>query len=83
MEYGHWNDEIRAKHLNVKELTNLVETVENAYANGFLVNAEPFLCTDNCVSEAAYYNGGSDRNPELNDLIFRLWNLQMIGNVVV
>ena len=83
MEYGYWNDEIRAKHSNVKELTNLVGTVEKAYAKGLLVNAELFLCTDNFVSEAAYYNGGSNRNPELNDLIFRLWNLQMKGNFVV
>jgi hypothetical protein len=83
MEYGHWNDEIRAKHSNIKELTNLVGTVENAYAKGLLVNAELFLCTDNFVSEAAYYNGGSTRNSELNDLIFRLWDLQMKGNFVL
>ena len=42
MEYGHLNAEICAKHSNVKELTNLVITVEDAYAKGLLVNTEQF-----------------------------------------
>ena len=33
------------------------------------------------VAERAYYNGGSNRNKLLDDLVFQLWNLQMRGNL--
>lgn len=80
MEYGNWDGHHKDDHSNVKELTNLVIAVENAYAKGLLVNAELFLCTDNFVAESTYYKGGSNKNSKLNGLIFRLWNLQMKGN---
>jgi len=35
------------------------------------------------VAEGAYYNGGSNRNKKLNELVFRLWNLQMEGDFVI
>eukprot|EP00979_Chaetoceros_neogracilis_P014079 scaffold4424_cov137-Chaetoceros_neogracile.AAC.1 len=36
MEYGNWDGHHKDDHSNVKELTNLVIAVENAYAKGLL-----------------------------------------------
>jgi hypothetical protein len=79
-EYGTWNKEIESKHSNYKELRNLVNAIKNAYQGGLLKDAEIFLFTDNFVAECAFYNGGSNVNKELNELVFELWNLQMKGD---
>ena len=79
-EYGKWNAVIEAKHSNYKELRNLVTAVEKAHQLGQLDNCELYLFTDNYVAECAYYNGGSNRNKDLDKLVFRLWQLQMQGN---
>jgi hypothetical protein len=44
-----------------------------------LNGCELFLFTDNFVAECGYYNGGSNRSKELDDLVHRLWKLQMGG----
>ena len=79
-EYGTWNAEIESEHSNYKEMRNLVNVVENAYEQGLLKNTELYLFTDNFVAECAYYNGGSNTNKHLNELVFRLWKLQMGGD---
>jgi hypothetical protein len=79
-EYGTWNAEIESKHSNYKELRNLVNAVEACYNDGLLKDAELFLFTDNFVAECAFYNGGSNKNKDLNDLVFALWQMQMKGD---
>lgn len=79
-EFGQWSRELESKHSNYKELKNLVIAVENAYAKGLLVDCELFLFTDNFVAECGYYNGGSNRSKDLDELVHRLWRLQMNGD---
>jgi hypothetical protein len=79
-EYGTWNAKLESKHSNYKELRNLVNSVLSAYEGGRLKNAELFLFTDNFVAECAFYNGGSNVNKDLNELVFMLWKLQMEGD---
>ena len=68
------------KHSNYKELRNLVNAVKKAHSQGLLKDCELFLFTDNFVAKCGYYNGGSNRNKELDDLVHELWNLQMSGD---
>ena len=79
-EFGQWSGEYESKHSNYKELKNLVNAVENAYAKGLLEDCELFLFTDNFVAECSYYNGGSNRSKELDELVHRLWRMQMSGD---
>ena len=79
-EFGQWSSELESKHSNYKELRNLVNAVENAYHKELLNGCELFLFTDNFVAECGYYNGGSNRSKELDDLVHRLWKLQMGGH---
>ena len=79
-EFGEWSAEVEDKHSNYKELRNLVNAVKKAYHKGLLKDCELFLFTDNFVAECGYYNGGSNRNKELDDLVHELWRLQMGGD---
>ena len=79
-EFGQWAGELEDKHSNYKELRNLVNAVEKAYAKGLLQDCELFLFTDNFVAECGYYNGGSNRSRDLDELVHRLWKLQMSGD---
>ena len=54
--------------------------MEREAQEGKLSGAELFLFTDNYVAECGYYNGGSNRNRELDDLVHELWRLQMTGD---
>ena len=44
---------------NFREFHNLVETLEKEHASGNLDNLEMFVCTDNEVTERAFYKGNS------------------------
>jgi hypothetical protein len=76
-EFGQWHAELESTHSNYKELRNLVNAVENVAATGLLDDAELYLFTDNFTAECAYYRGGSNTSKALNELVFRLWQLQM------
>jgi hypothetical protein len=58
----------------------LVNAVEKVCNEGLLNDCELFLFTDNIVAECAYYNGGSNKNKDLDELVFRLWRMQMHGD---
>jgi hypothetical protein len=79
-EYGTWSRKLESKHSNYKELRNLVNAISKGYKAGLLRNTEIFLFTDNFVAECAYYNGGSNVNKDLNELVFELWDMQMKGD---
>ena len=82
-EFGYWSGDVEKEDSNFKELANLVNGVTRAYEAGYLKNTELFVFTDNGVAEGAYYNGGSNRSKKLNELVFRLWKLQMEGDFVI
>ena len=79
-EFGQWSNSVEGKHSNYKDLRNLVNAVIKAYDDGLLKDCKLFLFTDNFVAECAYYNGGSNRNKDLDDLVHQLWKLQMTGD---
>ena len=64
---------------NFREFSNLVETIEIEYKNGNLENLEVFICTDNEVTEKAFYKGSS-KSPKLFELVLRLRILQQFAN---
>lgn len=72
--------EIEKKHSNYKELRQLVNPVVACYNDGLLKDIELFLFTDNFVAEFPFYNGGSKKNKDLNELVFCLWQIQMKGD---
>ena len=76
-KYGTWSHKFENAHSNFKELKNLVNAVCEAARDGLLMDAELFMFTDNMVAEKAYYNGGSNRNKELDSLVFQLWQIQL------
>ena len=73
---GTWGEDMDGHSSNLRELKNLVETLEVMAKLGHLVGFEIFICTDNAVSEAAYFNGSSS-SEELFNCIVRLRQLEM------
>ena len=73
---GTWGSDMSDKSSNLRELKNLVETLEVMAKLGHLSGFEIFICTDNAVSEAAYFNGSSS-SEELFNCIVRLRQLEM------
>ena len=74
--HGLWGTDAAGESSNYRELRNLVESVEKEAASGRLKNVELFLCTDNSVAEAAFYNGTSSSRL-LFELILRLRKVEM------
>ena len=79
-EFGQWSSGVEDMHSNYKELRNLVQAVSLAHEKGALDDCKLYIFTDNLVAKMAYYNGGSNVNKELDELVFKLWILQMQGN---
>ena len=82
-KFGTWSQKYEGKHSNFKELKNLVNAVKEAVQEGLLDGVELFMFTDNAVAERAYYNGGSNKNKELDGLILDLWDIQMKSNLIL
>ena len=61
---------------NLRELTNLVDTLKEMADQDELKGKEIFLFTDNSTSEAAYYSGSSS-SEKLFDLVLRVKLLEM------
>jgi hypothetical protein len=74
--FGTWGDDMDGESSNLRELTNLVDTLDEMGEQGALKGAEIFLFTDNSTSEAAYYNGSS-KSEKLFDLVLRVKKLEM------
>lgn len=64
---------------NYREFKNLVETLEHESQTENLQNLEVFVCTDNEVTERAFYKGSS-KSPKLFDLVLRLRLIQQYSN---
>lgn len=67
---------------NFLELENLIDTLETEYDTGHLTNVELFLCTDNVVSERAFYKGNSISR-KLFNIVVRLRKFQLSSHCKV
>ena len=74
--YGCWGSDHDNSSSNLRELTNLVETLELMATEGDLEGVEMFLFTDNSTAEWAFYKGSSS-SESLFNLVLRLRKLEM------
>lgn len=74
--FGAWGSEEKENSSNFRELTNLVQTMEEKLNDPKFFGCEIFLFTDNSVAEAAFYKGSSS-NKLLFELILRLKKLEL------
>ena len=74
--FGTWDESMSYESSNLRELTNLVDTLEEMDSKHNLTGTEVFLFTDNSTSEAAFYNGSS-KSEKLFDLVLRTKKLEM------
>ena len=74
--YGTWGENMEGQSSNLREFTNLVDTIDEMAEQGSLAGKEIFLFTDNSTSEAAFYNGSST-SEKLFDLVLKLRRLEM------
>ena len=74
--FGTWGSDMDEESSNLRELHNLVETLEEIAISGELNGKEMFLFTDNSTCEAAFHNGSSS-SEKLFDMILRLKQLEM------
>ena len=70
-----WNARSKSESSNWQEAHNLTTQAEQKGAEGCLEGKELFLITNNKVFEATYYKGHS-RSPKLNEIVFRLHQLE-------
>lgn len=77
--FGRWGQEMDGSSSNLRELQNLVETLEDMQKGKELDGVEMFLFTDNSTAEAAYYKGSSS-SEWLFNLVVRLSVLEMAAN---
>lgn len=80
VRYGLWGKDMKGSSSNLRELRNLVETVEDEVKNGAMRDTELFIFTDNCLAESAFYNGTSS-SKLLFELVLRLRLLEMEGGL--
>jgi hypothetical protein len=80
--FGQWCDEISERSSNYRELFNLVCRLEELVEEGSLGGSEVFLFTDNSTAESVYYKGNSS-SKTLFELMLRLRNLEMKGDLVL
>jgi hypothetical protein len=75
--FGTWGDEMNYESSNLRELKNLVDTLEemDKQENG-LNGFEVFLFTDNSTAENAFFNGSS-KSLKLFELVLRVKRLEM------
>ena len=69
--YGLWGDEMKDSSSNLRELLNLVDTLEKMKEEGELTGTEVYVFTDNSTAELAFFKGTS-KSLKLHDLVLRL-----------
>jgi hypothetical protein len=74
--FGTWGKDMDNQSSNLRELRNLVDTIDEMVSQGSLSGSELFLFTDNSTAEAAFYNGSST-SEKLFQLVLRLKKLEM------
>ena len=76
--YGLWEEEMQVSSSNLRELANLVHTLEIMEAEDELEGMEIFVFTDNSTAERAYFKGSS-KSESLHNLILSLKLLEING----
>jgi hypothetical protein len=72
-EYGVWEQVIRMKSSNHKEMLNFVKFLVQGVNNGTIrEGTEVFMFTDNFVIDERAFFRGTSPTRELNDLVFKL-----------
>jgi hypothetical protein len=74
--FGTWGKDMEFESSNLRELKNLVDTLEEMSKRGELTGCEIFLFTDNSTAEAAFFNGSS-KSQKLFDLVLQVRKLEM------
>lgn len=74
--FGVWGRDSEDKSSNYRELSNLVNTVEEEAYAGRLSNSELWLFTDNSTAVGCTWKGSSTLRL-LSKLVVRLWKLEM------
>ena len=74
--FGTWDSIMSSESSNLRELSNLVDTLFEMSKDGGLRGTEVFLFTDNSTSEAAFYNGSSS-SEKLFELVLKIRLLEM------
>lgn len=78
--HGVWGEGCEGRSSNFRELTNVVQTIEQGVNSGQLRHAEVWIFTDNGTSESVFWKGHSS-SPNLSSLILRLRQIEMTGLV--
>ena len=78
----HMGKNYKKESSNYLELENLIDTLETEYKAGHLTNIKLFLCTDNVVSERAFYKGNS-KSRKLFGMVVRLRKFQLCSHCKV
>lgn len=79
---GIWGTDPETASSNYRELSNLVEAIEDGVSRGQLKEAEIFLFTDNSTAENAFFKGSSS-NRRLFELVLRLRLLELYHDLHV
>ena len=74
--YGTWGRDEEDGSSNLRELKNLVETLEDMGEDGSLNGVEVFMFTDNSTAENAFHRGSSS-SKQLFELVLRIRKLEM------
>jgi hypothetical protein len=74
--FGTWGDDMSDQSSNLREFTNLVDTLVEMGKQGVLEGTEVFLFTDNSTSEAAFFNGSST-SEKLFELVLKVRKMEM------
>ena len=69
--YGLWGSDMNDSSSNLRELLNLVETLEKMQLEGELEGTEIYVFTDNSTAELAFFKGTS-KSERLHELVLRL-----------
>lgn len=80
--HGLWGKDTEAASSNFRELHNLVTTLEEGVKSGKLLHSEVWIFTDNSTAESVFWKGHSS-SPLLNELAFRLRQLEMGGQLKI
>jgi hypothetical protein len=77
-----WGRDEEGLSSNYRELHNLVETVEEKAAAGYLRGGEMCIFTDNSTAESCFFKGGSS-SKLLHELVLRLRRIELSANFIL
>ncbi|KAL3816613.1 hypothetical protein ACHAXA_000737 [Cyclostephanos tholiformis] len=83
--YGHfglWGSNAEDKSSNYQELQNLVKTVDEEVASGYIKDGELWIFTDNSTAKSCFHKGGSTTKL-LHSLVLRLHQAELKGKFML